>query len=80
MRVPGSVIFQGKIGEVTGLDNTPGIRRPGIFFTLSKKLKEKKPKFFSPQSQAYFFEKPEASGNFKHVTIFFKKPSTFLEQ
>ena len=46
------------------------------FFTLVKKLKDKKPYFFGPRSKtrALFFQKPLASGNLKHVTFFSKEP------
>ena len=48
----------------------------GFFYTFEKKSRRNKSKFFGlqPKTQALFFQKkPQASGNFKHMTIFFKK-------
>ena len=51
----------------------------GCFLTLSKKLKEKKPKFFGlrPKTQGRFCQKPQACGIFKHMDFFAKKLMLF---
>ena len=52
------------------------------FFTLLKKLKGKNPKFFglSAENSSLVFKKPQASANFKHMTIFVGKNSKFIKQ
>ena len=44
----------------------------GVFLTLLKKLKEKKPQCFGllPKTQGQFFLKPQACGIFKHMIFF----------